>query len=43
MSLNDNLVITEHYRCFYEGLNTCAAMKDRLPKPEILEEDEDSD
>ena len=43
MSLCDSLVIPQHYRCFYEGLETSKTMKDRLPEPDIIEEEEDSD
>ena len=43
MSLCDSLIIPEHYRCFYEGLKTSTTMKDRLPEPDILEEEDDSD
>ena len=41
MSLCDGLVIPEHCGCFYKGLNTNTTMKDMLPEPDILE-DEDS-
>ena len=40
MSLCDSLRIPEHYGCLYL---TSTTMKDRLPEPDILEEDEESD
>ena len=43
VSLCNSLIIPALYRPFYDNLKTSKIVKDRLPEPDILEENEDSD